>query len=170
MAAGYWCCVRIIIVGATGNVGTSLLRALRRDGPHDVVGIARRLPPREVPYDSVEWHSVDISDSGAPAELQRLFEGADSVVNLAWGFQPGRDVDYLRSVGVGGLESVLAAATAAGVPHLVHMSSVGAYGKAERGQVVDETWPTDGIPTLAYSMHKAEAERVLDSHDGTGLG
>ena len=28
---------------------------------------------------------------------------------------------------------------------------------------MDESWPTDGIPTLAYSRHKVAAERILDA-------
>ena len=162
---------RVVVVGATGNVGTALLRALERDGGHDVGGIARRLPPGDAPYRGVDWHDIDISGGAdAVGRLTKVFEGADHVVNLAWAFQPGRDVEYLKAVGVGGLEAVLDAARMAGVPHLVHMSSVGAYSRSERGVEVDEAWPTDGIPSLPYSLHKAEAERVLDRHDRSGAG
>ena len=162
--------MKIIVVGATGNVGTALLRALQRDGGHELVGVARRSPPDQPPYRGVTWHDIDISESASTGRLTQVFEGADRVVNLAWGFQPGRDVEYLRAVGVGGLRAVLAATRAAGVPHLVHMSSVGAYSKSERGVAVDEQWPTEGIPSLAYSVQKAEAERVLDEHERAGAG
>ena len=47
-------------------------------------------------------------------------------------------------------------------PHLVHMSSVGAYSPKRDDAPVDETWPTDGVPTSTYSRHKAAAERLLD--------
>jgi nucleoside-diphosphate-sugar epimerase len=33
---------------------------------------------------------------------------------------------------------------------------------------VDESWPTTGIPTLAYSRHKAAAERLLDAYETSG--
>ncbi len=160
--------MKIVIVGATGNVGTALLRALERDGRHDLAGIARRLPPDDVPYRGVDWHAIDISAADAAGRLTKIFRGADHVVNLAWAFQPGRNVEYLRAVGVGGLEAVLDAARAAGVPQLVHMSSVGAYSKSRRGVQVDENWPTDGIASLPYSVQKAEAERVLDRHESSG--
>src|SRR5207244_2205573 len=41
-------------------------------------------------------------------------------------------------------------------------SSVGAYSPGPRGELVDESWPTDGTAALAYSWQKAYAERLLD--------
>ena len=153
--------MRIVIVGASGNLGTALLRQLA-GGDDEVIGVSRRIPSPTPPYDQVLWRSVDISTVGAPEQLARVFDGADAVVNLAWLFQPTRDAAQLKRVGVGGLLSVARAVTDAGVPHLLHMSSVGAYSPAEPGTRVDESWPTDGVPTSVYSTHKAAAERVLD--------
>ena len=59
--------------------------------------------------------------------MRTAFVDADAVVHLAWGFQPSHRPDLLRELGVGGTERVAAAVAAVGVPHLVHMSSVGAY-------------------------------------------
>jgi nucleoside-diphosphate-sugar epimerase len=112
----------------------------------------------------VQWHAVDLAGDDAEAGLAPAFAGADAVVHLAWGFQPSRDVGYLRRGDIGGSAAVLAAAVAAGVGHLVHMSSVGAYSPAP-GRRVDETWATHGIPTLAYSRHKVAVERILDRHE-----
>jgi nucleoside-diphosphate-sugar epimerase len=44
---------------------------------------------------------------------------------------------------------------------LVHQSSVGAYSPGD-GQLVDESWPTEGIATSSYSVDKAAAERIVD--------
>ncbi len=35
---------------------------------------------------------------------------------------------------------------------------------------MDESWPTEGIPSSPYSRHKAGAERLLDEHVATGDG
>ncbi|MBJ7358840.1 NAD-dependent epimerase/dehydratase family protein, partial [Nocardioides sp.] len=51
-------------------------------------------------------------------------------------------------------------------PHLVHMSSVGAYSPRTGPQPVPESWPTAGAPTSPYSRHKAAAERLLDDLEG----
>jgi UDP-glucose 4-epimerase len=159
--------VRIVITGASGNVGTALLRRLqRKPGEHRLAGIARRPPRGGQPYQDVEWTAVDLASPEAGPVLAAVFRGADAVVHLAWGFQPSHDPDYLDRLGVGGTRAVVRAAHEAGVPHLVHMSSVGAYSPGpDDGSAVDEGWPTGGIDSLAYSREKVAAERLLDEHE-----
>jgi UDP-glucose 4-epimerase len=53
----------------------------------------------------------------------------------------------------------------AGVPALVHASSVGAYSRGPKDRLVDERWPTGGTPSSFYSRHKAEVERLLDAYE-----
>lgn len=159
--------MKIVITGATGNLGTALVRALDAHGPHDVTGLARRVPAPGADGTQVTWRSVDLTQDSSTATLREVFSGADAVVHLAWGFQPSHDVAYLRELGVGGTNRVLTAAVAEGVPHLVHMSSVGAYSPRSGDDPVDETWPTDGVPGSPYSAHKSAAERLLDEHEST---
>jgi UDP-glucose 4-epimerase len=161
--------VRIVITGASGNVGTALLRRLT-GGRHELVGVCRRPPEPVTPYDIATWTPLDLAGDDAEDVLTPVLADADAVVHLAWGFQPSHDVGYLEGVGVGGTQAVVGAARRAGVPHLVHMSSVGAYSPGPGEGRVDESWPTDGIPTLAYSRHKAAAERLLDVHERTHPG
>lgn len=158
--------MRIVVTGASGNVGSALLRRLVDSGGHDLVGIARRAPEGSgPPFDAVTWHPVDLTDPASPAPLVDAFSGADAVVHLAWGFQPSHDTGYLEALGVGGTRRVLEAVAAAEVAHLVHMSSVGAYSPKRDDEPVDESWPTGGVPTSQYSRHKAAAERLLDAHE-----
>ncbi|MFN3602278.1 MAG: NAD-dependent epimerase/dehydratase family protein [Dietzia sp.] len=158
--------MRIVIIGASGNVGTALLRRLHETHPGDrLVGIVRRPPEPVGVYRDVEWHALNVAAPSAVQELGRLFAGADAVVNLAWGFQPTRSVDYLERVGVGGTTAVLAAAQSAGVGHLVHMSSVGTYAPGRYGDHVDEKWATTGVRTSPYSRHKSTAETLIDEHE-----
>ncbi len=159
--------MRIVITGATGNVGSALLRRLQQDGRHDLVGVVRRPPEPVEPFAGVEWAAVDLSRDDVQG-LTEVFAGADAVVHLAWGFQPSHREDVLRELGVGGTGRVIDAVTAAEVPHLVHMSSVGAYSPKRDDEPVDESWPTDGVRTSMYSRHKSAAERRLDmleAHD-----
>jgi nucleoside-diphosphate-sugar epimerase len=156
--------MRIVITGASGNVGTAVLRALAAE--HDVVGVVRRPPAARGVYQRVEWRSVDLTDADAIAGLRGIFEGADAVVHLAWGFQPTRDTDYLTRLGVGGTSAVLQAAHTVGVGQLVHMSSVGTYAPGSYGRRVDESWPTTGIRSSPYSRDKSAAETLLDDYDG----
>jgi len=154
--------MRIVITGASGNVGSALLRRLTETGNHDLVGVGRRRLADAAPFDAVQWSTVDLSRDGDENALHAACAGADAVVHLAWAFQPTHREDYLAELGVGGTRRVLQAATRASVPHVVHMSSVGAYSPKHDDTPVDETWPTEGVPSSMYSRHKAAAERLLD--------
>jgi UDP-glucose 4-epimerase len=149
--------VRVVVTGASGNVGTSLLSALAAEPAVDsVLGLCRRVPKASFP--KVEWRAVDVAGSA----LRPHFQGADAVVHLAWLIQPARDQRLVRSVNVDGSARVFAATAAAGVGTLVYASSVGAYSPGPKDRRVDESWPTTGISTSFYSRHKAEVERLLD--------
>jgi nucleoside-diphosphate-sugar epimerase len=158
--------MRIVITGASGNVGSALLRRLTEAGGHDLVGVVRRRPDEVPPFSGVSWVTLDLSRADDERALHEACVGADAVVHLAWGFQPTHREDYLAELGVGGTRRVIEAVTAAGVPHLVHLSSVGAYSPRRDERPVDETWPTQGVPGSAYSRHKAAAERLLDRLEG----
>ncbi|MFG1697824.1 NAD-dependent epimerase/dehydratase family protein [Nonomuraea sp. NPDC049309] len=154
--------MRVVVVGATGNVGTSVVRALSTDDDvTSIVGVARRLPGWQA--GRTEWRQADV----ATADLTRIFDGADAVVHLAWLFQPTRDPAVTWRANVLGSMRVFRAAAEAGVRALVHASSVGAYSPGPKDRPVDESWPTHGWPGAAYGREKAYVERVLDvfEHD-----
>jgi UDP-glucose 4-epimerase len=152
--------MRVVVVGATGNVGTSLLHALADEPSVDsVLGVARRLPSMSFP--KTEWAAADVTREA----LEPLFSGADAVVHLAWLIQPSRRLEVTRAVNVDGSARVFSAAGRAGVGALVYASSVGAYSPGPKDRLVDESWPTGGIPTSFYSRHKAEVERLLDGFE-----
>ena len=152
--------MRVVVVGATGNVGTSVLRSLAKDpAVESILGVARRRPGLELA--KTEWAQADIAES----ELEPLFRGADAVVHLAWLIQPSRDLEKLRATNVEGSLRLFRAVAAAGVPALVYASSVGAYSPGPKDRLVDESWPTNGIASSFYARHKAEVERLLDSFE-----
>jgi UDP-glucose 4-epimerase len=150
--------VRVVIVGATGNVGTALLDELERTGVADeIVGLARRRAAPRADGSATRFEIADIVRD----DLVTWFRGADAVVHLAWFFQPTHRPDITWLNNVGGSERVLAAVAEAGVRALVYASSVGAYSPAP-GRVVDESWPTHSAPVAAYGREKAYVERLLD--------
>jgi UDP-glucose 4-epimerase len=170
--------MRVVVTGATGNVGTSVVAALANDASVDeIIGIARRVPALGMP--KTRWRGADVTS----ADLTRVFRGADAVVHLAWALQPARRPQHLESVNIDGTSRVLDAVRAAEVPALVYASSVGAYSPGPRGDAalaraatgpgrraspkgaVDESWPTNGIPTSLYSRQKAQVERMLDAFE-----
>src|SRR5437868_1531702 len=114
--------MRVVVVGATGNVGTSVMQALVADDAlEEIVAVARRAPRTHWPRS--RFVRADVSCD----ELTPLFSGADAVIHLAWLIQPSRDRAVTRRVNVAGSERVFRAVAEAGVPALVYASSVGAY-------------------------------------------
>jgi nucleoside-diphosphate-sugar epimerase len=156
---------KIVVTGASGNVGTAVLRRLRNQPEVELHGVARRPPAVEAPYDAASWHTLDLTGDAAPQGLRDVFVGADTVVHLVWAFQPTRDIAYLREVGVTGTQRVVEAAAAAGVRHVVYISSVGTYAPRRSIDPVDESYPHTGMPTSEYSVHKAAVEQWLDEYE-----
>ena len=149
--------MRVVVTGATGNVGTSVVRALGEEAEvEQIVGIARRRPAWTPAKTS--WVEADVVDS----DLVPLFAGADAVIHLAWAIQPSHDERLLERVNVDGSRRVFEAAVKAGVGKLVHASSVGAYSEGPKDRAVDESWPVGGTPTSFYARHKAACEQMLD--------
>ncbi len=149
--------MRVVVTGASGNVGTSVLQALAGTPEvQEIVGVARRRP--QATFARTSFVQADI----VADELVPLLRGADAVIHLAWLIQPGRDESVTHAVNVRGSERVFRATVEAGVPALLYASSVGAYSEGPKDRYVDESWPTDGTPSSFYARHKAAAERQLD--------
>lgn len=65
--------MRVVVTGASGNVGTSVIDALAPDPAiEEIVGVSRRLPRRSFP--KVSWVTADVSEDG----LVSVFRGAAS--------------------------------------------------------------------------------------------
>jgi len=157
--------VRIAITGATGNVGTSIVSVLGTDPTVDaIVGIARRRPSWQPP--KTRWVPADITT----VDLDEVFRGVDVVIHLAWLIQPSRDQRAMWATNVVGTRRVLEAVGRTGVGRVITLSSIGAYAPAPAGLVVDESWPTDGVPESTYSWQKAIQERAIATFADTNPG
>ncbi|MEN8160674.1 MAG: NAD-dependent epimerase/dehydratase family protein [Myxococcota bacterium] len=155
----------VFVTGGSGFVGRALIAALRERG--DAVRALVRSPASEkvVAAAGAEPVAGDLDDEAA---LRAGMEGASLVIHAAakvelWGPRE----DFLR-ITVGGTERVIAAARAAGVPRLVHVSTeaVLAGGRALAG--VDETTPLPAKPVGPYPWSKGRAEqRAVAANDDT---
>src|SRR5438094_4722082 len=100
--------MRVVVTGATGNVGTSVVRRLAADPEiSEIVGIARRRPDWDP--GKTRWIEADV----AAEPLEPIFSGADAVVHLAWLIQPARDQRAVERVNLLGSRRVFEAAAAA---------------------------------------------------------
>jgi nucleoside-diphosphate-sugar epimerase len=151
--------MRVVVVGATGNFGTSVVEALAQDASiSEIVGVARREPELAAP--KARYVACDITRD----DLEPIFRGADAVVHLAWFFQPTHQPLVTWRNNVTGSQRIFDAVAAAQVPALVYASSVGAYSPGPDWPV-DESWPTHSVPTAGYGREKAYVERLLDDFE-----
>jgi nucleoside-diphosphate-sugar epimerase len=149
--------MRVVVIGATGNIGTSVVSALSADPDvTSILGLARRLPDWHP--DKTTWQTLDV----AGGDLTPSLRGADAVVHLAWLFQPTRAPMTTWRANVLGSLRVFEAVARSQVPALVYASSVGAYSPGPKDAPVTEDWPTHGWPLAAYGREKAYVERALD--------
>jgi UDP-glucose 4-epimerase len=157
--------MRVVVVGATGNVGTSVLRSLENEERvESVLGIARRRPGLRM--EKVEWGEADVTRD----DLAPLFRAADAVVSLQWLIQPSRDLNKLWMVNVEGNSRLMQAVKEAEVPTLLYASSVGVYSLGPKDRAVGEEWARDGVPTSYYARQKAEVERRYDRFEEENPG
>jgi uncharacterized protein YbjT (DUF2867 family) len=114
---------RIVVVGATGLVGTEIATQLAARG-HAVTGIARSVP--RVPGD-ITWKRLDLARADAAA-WDQILGGVDVVVNCAGALQdsPGDD---LSGVHAKGLALLAAACRRNGVARMIHFSAMGVGGE-----------------------------------------
>jgi UDP-glucose 4-epimerase len=149
--------MRVVVTGATGNLGTSVVTALVDDPAVDsVAGVARRHPDWAPP--KTTFRPLDIRTD----DLRPALQGADALIHLAWAFQSTHDPVATWESNVRGSLRVFDAAAEAGVGTLIHASSIGSYRAKEGDDLVDESWPTDALPTAAYGREKSYLERALD--------
>ncbi|MBK9753714.1 MAG: SDR family oxidoreductase [Nannocystis sp.] len=163
--------MRVVVTGATGHVGSNLVRALLRRG--DEVRVMVRGQQRSLEGLEVERVTGDVRDADS---LRAAFAGAEIVYHLAAVISiTGDPSGMVRAVNVDGTRRVAEAALAAGVRRLVHCSSVHAFdlyqaGRAD-GEAIDETWARvpDAASHFAYDRSKAAGERALREVVARGL-
>ncbi len=151
----------VAVTGASGYVGAQVLRALAGQASLErLVAIDVRAPSQLLP-------SVVAASRSVTGPLEGLFNEhrIDTVVHLAFVMRPARNAQQAseaRAVNVGGTENVLRACVAAGVRHVVYLSSHTVYG-AHRDNPVPLTEDAFTRPNrgFQYGEHKAEADALL---------
>jgi NADH dehydrogenase len=113
---------RACIIGGTGFVGRHLLTRLRAAGYHCVVPTRRTFRHSDLKL----YPGVELRDMAPAPRFEALFADCDLVVNLAGILNETGGMTF-TSVHVDLVRSIVAAAEAAGVPRLLHMSALHAH-------------------------------------------
>lgn len=120
---------RVLITGATGNIGLVLEERLGDE--YDLV-TQGRTPKNE--HQEKTLNKLDLDDYEG---LLKLMDGVDSVVHLAGSASPESDWDDVLAANIIGFRNVLEAAREGGVRRFVFASSNHAMGMYDR----HEEWP-----------------------------
>lgn len=148
--------MRYALTGATGFVGSHLLRLLRSGG-HDVVAVVRN----PVDLDA----EVRAGDVTSHSSLLAAFEGVDGVFHVAGWYKLGDDhPEQGWAVNVQGTRNVLSAARECQVPRVVYTSTL-AVNSDTKGVVADESYRFTGEHLSVYDHTKAEAHRIAHEFD-----
>jgi dihydroflavonol-4-reductase len=156
------------VTGGTGFIGGRVCRILRDRG--DVVVALVRDPAKGRDLDALGCELVagDLDDADA---LRRGMEGADVVLHIAAIYKigiPKAERAGMDRANVEGTEHVIDAAVAAGVPRIVYVSTVGAFGNTH-GKVVDESYEHPGLEyTSHYERTKTAAHRIAKAKIAAG--
>lgn len=156
--------MKVVITGALGHIGSSLIRAFQ-PGEVDRVVLFDDMStqrycslfnlPAGVPYDFVEGDVLK-------DDLTRVFDGADAVVHLAAITNAAASFDnqeQVEKVNFEGTERVARACAKVGAG-LVFLSTTSVYGVSEG--VVDEACSEDDLkPQSPYATSKRKAEKLL---------
>jgi uncharacterized protein YbjT (DUF2867 family) len=119
--------VNICVLGGTGFVGTELVTRLALAGHW--VRVPTRNPARAQRLRVLDTAELRLANVHDPGVLGLLFGGCDAVVNLVGILNPRGGASF-QSVHAELPAKVMAAARAAGVRHVLHMSALGADERA----------------------------------------
>lgn len=152
--------MKIFVTGGTGFIGAHVVAKLRERG--DDVRALVRSAERGRPLEELGCEIV-VGTLSTPTEIAAGMEGCDAVIHGAAIYEigiPKSRREEMHDANVLGTERVLRAALDAGIPRVVYISTVAAFGNTH-GEVVDETYehPGDSF-TSYYEQTKYEAHQV----------
>ncbi len=141
--------MRMAVTGGAGFIGGVVVRQLVARGDEVVALVRDPNAPgaTAIAGPGVTLATSDLSDIGS---VRDALAGADGLIHAAGSYRvgiPASERAAMFDANVGATERVLDAAIAAGVPRIVHVSTINAYGNT-KGRVVDETYrrdPRDGF-------------------------
>ena len=151
---------RIAVTGASGYVGTVLIRHLVEREDVDSVLATDVREPNQALGSKVTFVRQDVSEPfpGLFAEHE-----VDTVVHLAYVLRQSRNRQANRRVNVDGTRNTLEACRRGGVGRIVYLSSTSVYGAhPDSPQALTEEILARPVTGFQYSEDKLESERLLN--------
>lgn len=150
----------VAITGATGFVGSYVVRALKAKG-HRVRALVRRTSRRDHVVSYVdEWTVGEFYDAQAQVGL---VAGVDVVIHAAVDYEAAQSMPaHNVTRNVAGTLQLLEAGRLAGAVQFIFVSSGAAYAEILRDRKLDENHPT--WPDSLYGAYKASVEPFLKAY------
>ena len=148
--------MKALVTGATGLIGSAVVRELKKNGEEVKVLVRRTSNRLNLQGLDLEEAIGDITDY---ASIRRALEGCDRAYHVAALYtMDDRPKDYYR-VNVEGTRTVLRACQDSGVRRVVYTSSIAAVGSSRDGRPADENTIWDlGELFVPYVTTKYMAE------------
>jgi dihydroflavonol-4-reductase len=155
---------RVLVTGASGFVGSAVVRALAARGAK-VTALVRPTSPR-TNLDGLNIN-IAIGDMTDQASVEKALAGARYLFHVAADYRLwARDPESIVRANLEGTRAVMRAALAADVERIVYTSSVATLGVApglDKNAPADETAPlTEATAIGAYKRSKVVAERLVE--------
>lgn len=149
-----------LVTGGSGYFGSLLVAELKAQGRQ--VRVLDLVDADDRPFD-VEFVQGDIRFAD---DVRRAVDGVDVVYHNVAQVPLARDKSLFQSVNVGGTNTLLTQAEAAGVGKVVYTSSSAVFGIPKSNPVFPDTAPT---PVEAYGQAKFEGELLCRAAVTRGL-
>jgi nucleoside-diphosphate-sugar epimerase len=151
--------VKVVVTGATGGIGRTLVPLLAARGLEVVASGRNSKAGRALAGPNVRFEPLDL----VSGEIGPLLEGAGIVVHLAARSSPWGSTEGFRADNVAATRRLVEAAVRAGVTRFVHASTPAIFSeRRHRLDLRNDTAPA-ARPANAYALTKLEAERVVTS-------
>ena len=163
--------MKILLTGATGFLGSNVLRILVQKG-YNVRALRRANSRMDLVADiadRVEWLEMDITDIA----LEEAFEGITHVCHCAAvvSFHP-RDAKMMNRINVDGTANLVNLSLDFGIQRFIHTSSIAALGRSKERTHLDEStrWEASKLNSnYAISKYGAEQEVWRGAAEGLSV-
>lgn len=150
--------MKAFVTGATGFVGSAVVRSLLRRGIEVKALVRRSSDMRNIAGLDLEISYGDLLNEG---DLTRALRGCDIVYHVAAYYSTDEGASQVMyEVNVRGTKAVMRAALRVGVQRVIHTSTIGTIGQPEDGTLASEETPFNLWDTASHyvkSKYLAEA-------------